>query len=811
MFVVFAFIAFQLLVLALPSPENIVRREGFATQILDRNGEGIYDIFVNERRTKVPLETIPDYLKKATISIEDKNFYRHQGFDPLAYPRLVYRAIFQRRIQGGSTLTQQLVKNVLLTNERSALRKINELVLALQIEQRYTKDQILELYLNEVPYGGTSWGVATASETYFGKNVSELNLVESAILAGLPQLPSVYSPHSSTPKAYIKRTEQVLRRMREDGHITKEQEEQATSELANVTFRPRGASMKAPHFAQYVQEKLEERYGIEAVQKGGLKVTTSLDLKMQEFVEIIVKEEIDKASKLGIGNSAVVVLDNKTGEILAMVGSKDFTDESIDGQVNVALRPRQPGSAFKPITYLAGIKKGYTASYLFADTPTKFPAGAGQPDYEPGNYDGKFRGPVQMRYALGNSLNIPAVKMQALVGLPDTLSLAYDLGLSTLEPTKDTLSRVGLSLSLGGGEVKLLDLTGAYASIFGGGRKITPSAILRVVDRDGRVLEENRPEKGKAVVTPEQAYIITNILSDNDARKDVFGANSLLNIPGRQIAVKTGTTNDRRDNWAIGGSPEVTVGVWVGNNDNTPMTRVASGVSGASPIWNRIIKEATKGFASSTFERPSGIVEAKVDAVSGYAAHSGLPERTEIFVQGTQPNGTDPIHLNLKLCRGDNKLATPSDIAAGNFDTRQFIKLSEKDPISPNGQNRWQEGIDLWVASLSSELQSKYRPPTEFCGGQSSFPINVEFIEPRDRTSNLPQNFTIKFMVDAIEDLAEVKLEINGVLVKTFENEKYEYQASLNKGKHSLRVVAKDSKGRESDRRIDIGVEGSWE
>lgn len=588
----------------LPSPDKVVRREGFSTKILDRNGEVLYDIFYDKRRTPVSLDDVPLYLRQATVAIEDKNFYKHKGFDVTGYLRAIFNIVIRGKLQGGSTITQQLVKNTLLTSERTIIRKIKEFILAVQIERKYSKDEILQMYLNEAPYGGTAWGVESASEIYFGKNVKDLNLVESAILAGLPQRPSVYSPYSSTPKAYIDRTKAVLRRMREDGYITKEQEEEAISQLENVNFRPKGIGFKAPHFVNYVQKILEEKYGDDVVERGGLKVTTTLDLKLQEKVQSIVKEEITKVEKLNITNGGAVVLDPETGEILAMVGSKDFFDPNYDGQVNVVLSLRQPGSAIKPITYAAALKKGYTASTLLMDVPTEFGTGEGGKPYRPVNYDGKYRGPVQVRYALGNSLNIPAVKILALTGIENVLQLAYDLGILSLEPTKDVLNRVGLSLTLGGGEVRLLELTGAYCAFVNQGFRVEPVSILKVEDLNGKVLEEIKPKKQKRVLTPEISYIIADILSDNEARSDVFGPNSLLNIPGRTVMVKTGTTNDKRDNWAVGGNTQVMVGVWVGNNDNSEMKQVASGISGATPIWRRIVIEALSGKPSIGFERP---------------------------------------------------------------------------------------------------------------------------------------------------------------------------------------------------------------
>jgi 1A family penicillin-binding protein len=801
-----SFVIFPLFAFNLPSPDKIVRQEGFSTKILDRNGEVLYDIFADQKRTPVVLSEIPEYLKQATIAIEDKNFYKHQGFDPFGMFRGLTRLVTRGRAQGGSSLTQQLVKNVLLTSERSIFRKIKEFILAVQIERKYNKDEILQMYLNEVPYGGTAWGVEAAAETYFGKKVGELDLIESAILAGFPQRPSVYSPYSSHPNAYIDRTEQVLRRMREDGYITKEQEERVTEQLVDFKFQERGASFKAPHFVQYVQGILEERYGQKIVEQGGLKVTTTLDLKLQEKTQEIVAEEISEVEHLHITNGAAVIIDSETGEILAMVGSKDFDDPDYDGQVNVTLSLRQPGSAIKPITYVTALKKGYTASTLLMDVPTEFPGGADLPEYKPENYDGEYRGPMQVRYALGNSINLCAVKMLALVGIKDTLRTAYDLGLTSLEPTQETLNRVGLSLTLGGGEVKLLELTGAYGTFLNEGFRIEPISILRVEDQDGKVLEEVKPKKGKRVLTPEQAYMIADILSDNEARTIVFSPNSLLKIPGRQVAVKTGTTNDKRDNWTVGGTSQVVVGVWVGNNDNTPMLKVASGVSGASPIWRRVILEALSEKPAVSFETPGGIVTASVDSVSGYASHDGYPSRIEKFIDGTQP-GEDSVHVKLKVCKSDGKLATPSDIASGNYDEREFFVFKEEDPTAgPEDENKWQKGILEW---LETQPDEKYHPPSDYCG--TANPVNVEFVNPKDRTSNLANKFTIELRADSTSKIDQMELEIDGAKIRTFTGRPYTHEVNLPDGVHVLRAKARDGSGNESDRVITVGVNSPWD
>lgn len=801
-----AFGVVSLFAIDLPSPDKIVRREGFSTKILDRNGKVLYDIYTNERRNPVELSQVPNYLRQATIAIEDKNFYKHQGFDPTGIVRAFGNIILKGKVQGGSTLTQQLVKTVLLSSERTIFRKLREFILAVQIERKYSKDQILQMYLNEVPYGGTAVGVESASEVYFGKKVSDLTLVESAILAGLPQRPSAYSPYSSTPKAYVARTQQVLRRMREDGYITKEQEEGAKTQIDGIEFQAKGAGFKAPHFVQYVEKVLADRYGEGVIETGGLKVTTTLDLDLQEKAQEIVGEEIAKVEKQKITNGAAVVIDPATGEILVMVGSKNFNDPNYDGQYNVTTALRQPGSAIKPFTYVTAFKKGYTASTLLMDTPTIFPGGVNQPDYEPENYDGKFRGPIQVRYALGNSINIAAVKMLAKVGIKDLLQTTYDMGITTLEPTQDTMSKVGLSLTLGGGEVRLLELTSAYSPFMNGGDRVEPTSILKVEDHNGKVLEEVKPKPVRRVLTKEQAFLITSILSDNNARLEVFGPNSALVIPGRTVAVKTGTTNDRRDNWTVGGNIEGIVGVWVGNNDYSPMGSLVSGVSGAAPIWRKIILEVLRDKPNVTFQPPEGIVSANVDSISGYREHDGFGSRTEFFIKGTEPSGDDPVHLKMKVCKTDGKIASPTDIASGNYEEKEYFIFKEEDPTQgTSGQNRWQEGILKW---LSTQGDSKYHPPSDYCGGSN--PIHVEFSEPGDRQT-LGNNFNIKVRADSTADITQIELEIDGVKVRTFDSPPYEHNVTLSDGPHTIRAKAKDVNGKESDRVITIGVNVPWD
>lgn len=806
---VFLFFILPVLAFNLPSPDKIVRTQGYSTKILDRNGKLLYEVYANQNRTPVQLEDIPLYLRQATIAIEDKNFYKHKGIDPVGILRGFLRIFTRGRAAGGSTLTQQLVKNVLLTNDRTIVRKIKEFVLTIQIERKYSKDQILQMYLNEAPYGGTSWGVGAASETYFGKNIQDLNLVECAILAGLPQSPSAYSPYSSTPNAYVNRTKDVLRRMEEDGYISKDQMNSAIELLPDYEFKPKGVSLNAPHFVQYVEKILEENYGQAAVEGGGLTVTTTLDLELQDKAQQIVTDEIAKVEKQHITNGAAVVLNPDTGEILSMVGSKNFFADDYDGQVNVTTSLRQPGSSFKPFTYVTAFKKGYSPASLLMDVPTSFPGGTGQPDYNPVNYDGKFVGPIQVRYALANSRNIPAVKMLAMVGIKDVLSTAYDMGITTLPPTNDTLKRVGLSLTLGGGEIRLIDMTGAYSAFVNKGYRVDPVAILKVTDITGKVLEENTPQKGKQVLTEGQAFLINSILSDNEARTPTFGANSYLNVAN--VMVKTGTTNDKKDNWTIGGNGNAMVGVWVGNNDNSSMLNVASGVSGASPIWHNIIVQALKGKPSASFTPSSDITQVSVDAVSGYAAHDGFMARNEYFIRGTEPSISDPVHVLLKICKSDGKLATPSDIASNNYESKEYYRFKEEDPTSGNsGVNRWQEAIINW---LNTQTDSKYHPPTDYCG--TSNPLNIDITNPHDHDSNLPSgNMNVTFTANSNSAITQVELKLNGTRVCNYNNGANNYSCTINfpsNGIYKIEVVAMDAANHQSNRIITVGVGQSWE
>jgi len=616
----------------LPSPKQLETRDlAQTTKIYDRSGKLLFNIYNEQNRTVVPLSEIPENLKHATIAIEDKDFYKHKGFDIYGIARAARKTLFEGSLQGGSTITQQLVKSAFLTPERTVNRKIKELYLAFRVEMAFDKDRILEMYMNQVPYGGTAWGVAAAAEQYFGKNVGDLSLAEAAMLAGLPAAPTYYSPFGQDAQRAKDRQKQVLRRMVEDGYISKEQADEAVSE--KLTYRTNTIDIKAPHFVMFVREYLAQKYGENVVDKAGLKVTTTLDLDIQEKAQTIVRENVEELERYRATNGAALVAKPKTGEILAMVGSRDFFDVEHDGNVNVTIALRQPGSAIKPINYATALnKKLITPATVIIDVATTF--SGGPVPYRPVNYDGRYHGPVQVRFALANSYNIPAVKVLAINGVVEMINMARKMGITTFEDE----SRYGLSLTLGGGEVKMTELANAFAIFADGGEKVDFTPILKVEDSQGRVLEEYKERPTERVLPVEVAFLISSILSDNGARSAAFGANSLLKIDGKTVAVKTGTTDDKRDNWTFGYTPSYVVSTWVGNNDNTPMNpQIASGITGATPIWNEIMTELLKDKVNETFKVPSGVVSREVCTLTGGTKNEGCAGRFEYFLAGTEP------------------------------------------------------------------------------------------------------------------------------------------------------------------------------
>jgi len=607
----------------LPNPSMLSRRDlAVSTQILDRNGALLYEIYADQNRTPLPLSQIPKHVKQATIAIEDRDFYTHNGFSVKGITRAATEIALNHRMQGGSTITQQLVKSALLSPEVTIVRKIKELILAFWAERMYTKDEILEMYLNQVPYGGTSWGIESASKTYFNKDLSALTLGETALLAGLPAAPTDYSPFGNSPEKAFDRQAEVLRRMVEDGYITKEE---ATDALAEkIRFATPNISIRAPHFVMYIKDILEKRYGARRVEQGGLRVVTSLDVTLQEKVQNIVKTNVEELISLNVGNGAALVTNPKNGEILAMVGSKDYFDSDHDGNVNVTTALRQPGSSIKVVTYALALENGFTAASILDDSPVSYTI-PNNPAYTPVNYDGKFHGATPLRYALANSYNIPAVKLAARLGVANIVNKGKLMGITSWNDA----SRFGLSITLGGGEVTMLDMAKVFGTLANKGVRQELTPILEVTDYTGKVYERKRTDDGTRAVKEDVAWIISNILSDNVARTNAFGPNSELVIPEKTVSVKTGTSNDKRDNWTIGYTPSYVTTVWVGNNDNSPMNPyLSSGVTGAAPIWHDIMVEILQNKSDEVSTRSATILS--------LPCYFGRPE---YFMKGTEPIG----------------------------------------------------------------------------------------------------------------------------------------------------------------------------
>jgi len=611
----------------LPSPSQLESyRAGLSTHLYSRDGKLLYEVFREENRTPVKLNSLPNYVKQATISIEDKDFYNHRGISLFGGVLRAFKEnLSKRKLQGGSTITQQLVKSALLTPERTITRKVKEMILALLVERRYSKDQILEMYLNQVPYGGTAWGIQEASRMYLNKSATKLSLAEAALLAGLPQAPSLYSPYSN-PRAAKARQIQVLSRMLEEEYITNSQYQEAIR--ANLNVRAPKSEIKAPHFVFYVKQLLEQEYGEKTVQEGGLRVYTTLDYSIQKAAENILQEELENLESYNVGNGAILVTRPSTGEILAMVGSRNFF-EGTYGAYNVTTALRQPGSSIKPLTYTLALKNGMTAGSILADVPTAFGV-SGSEVYRPVNYDGRFHGNVPVRYALANSYNIPAVKALESVGVRNFINFAKNLG---VENWQTDPSRYGLSLTLGGGEVTMLEMATAFGTLRNLGVRVDLNPVRRIEDTTGQIFYSN-DRQTRRVLSEEEPFIVSDILSDNLARTPAFGPNSPLNFGNGLVAVKTGTTDEKKDNWTIGYTRptinnqygDVLVAVWVGNNDNTPMNpNLASGITGAAPIWRRVMER----LVDQAFLKESLYIPTQIEKKICYFG------RVEYFAEGT--------------------------------------------------------------------------------------------------------------------------------------------------------------------------------
>ncbi len=690
-----------------------------STKIYDRTGKVLlYDISRDIRRTSIDFKDMGVNIKNATVAVEDSEFYNHHGIRLLSIFRATVLAkLTGKKVTGGSTITQQLVKNTLLTSERSPSRKIKEWVLAIKTDRSLSKEKILELYLNEVPYGGTLYGIQEASMAYFSKDPADLSVAEAAYLASMPQSPTVLSPYGKNRNMLEQRKNYVLSRMRELDYLSEEEYQKAKNEIVRFNEQ-RMVGIRAPHFVFFIKEHLEKNYGAEAVERGGLKVTTTLDYALQEKAEQFAKEGALENEKLWNGeNAALVAIDPRTGQILTMVGSRDYFDKDMEGNYNVATSNRQPGSAFKPFIYATAFNKGFTDKTVLFDLPTEFNSGCnayGKPNpgvnpdncYMPGNYDGKFRGPMSLRAALAQSINVPAVKLFYLAGLPDSLKTAEDMGISTLTD----ISRYGLTLVIGGGEVSLLDITSAYGVFANNGVRNAHHGILKVENLRGEILEEFTPVT-KEVLPKNTALIISDILSDNESRVPTFGANSPLVIPGREVAVKTGTTNSNRDAWTIGYTPSLVAGVWVGNNDNSTMKK--GGAALAGPIWNKFMNEALKLYPEETFEDPD---------------YSGDAEKKPVLRgiwQGNQTYSNDPFSPNGAF---PEPVVTNVHTILYWVDRKDIMGPPPQNPASDPQFENWETAVQNWWRQNSYSAYST--PMPSFPPGAMFDPMTGQPIQP---------------------------------------------------------------------------------
>ncbi|HYC34386.1 MAG TPA: PBP1A family penicillin-binding protein [Candidatus Paceibacterota bacterium] len=752
---------------------------GQSTKIFDKTGKILlYDMGQNMRRTIVPLEEMSDYVKQATIAIEDDKFYEHNGFRLSSFIRAVLANISTGEYsQGGSTITQQVIKNSLLTKDKTLTRKLKEIFLAIKLERVLSKDEILHLYLNESPYGGTIYGIEEASQAFFGKTAKDLTLVESAYLAALPQAPSYYSPYGKHRDDLERRKNLVLTRMYENDMIDEKTYEQAKSETASFESGS-SSGIKAPHFVMFIRQYLEEQYGDRAVAEGGLKVITTLDYELQKKAEEIVKKHaLENEKNYKASNAALVAIDAKTGQILTMVGSRDYFDKQVDGNYNIATAKRQPGSSFKPFVYVKAFEKGYRPETVLYDLKTQFStrcqpndmSGDDKGCYSPENYDNLFRGPMTLRSALAQSINIPAVKLFYLIGMKDTLELTKKLGISTLTDP----SRYGLSLVLGGGEVTLLEMVGAYATLANAGERHVTTGVLKVEDKKGNVLEEWKDES-EVVIDKQATLLLSDVLSDNQARLPAYSANSPLNFADRDVAAKTGTTNDYRDTWIMGYTPQVAVGAWAGNNNNSSIDKRVAGFV-VAPMWREFMDEILKTLPDEKFEAPAQVDLSRLPpAISGSQSTLQEPHSILHWIDKSDPLGSAPR----------NPGRDP-----------QYIY--------------WEYPIRLWasinhIGSGIIDVNGLELPETE---------KTVRFINPsNNQRFDERDTVTIRIGTSSDEPIKKAEYFLNGTYVGSPSQPLADFELNLGRtpaakdGKNTLKVVVTDVKEKQSDAVLEITV-----
>ncbi|MCD6085827.1 PBP1A family penicillin-binding protein [bacterium] len=745
-----------LISLNLPDPTQI---ESFSpkesSKIFDRNGNLLYEIYGEEKRTIIPLDEIPKKAILATIAIEDRNFFSHPAFDIRSILRAIFYNILHLKFaQGASTITQQLARNAFLVPEKTLTRKIREIILAIKIEKKYPKEKILELYLNQIPYGNNCYGIEAASKNYFDKKAKDLTLAESALLAALPKAPSFYNPYGKNLNLLLERKNLVLKKMKEYGFISEEEFEKAIKE--EIKFKPPKTKILAPHFVIYVKRYLEEKYGEKVLKTKGLRVITTLDLEVQKMAEEAIKWGVERNRKISNAkNAAMVVEDAKNGQILAMVGSYDYFDIENQGNYNCTLALRQPGSAFKPFAYLQSFLKGYNDKTIVFDLKTEFNTSKNKIySYQPKNFDKIFRGPVSLRNALAQSINVPSVKVLYLAGIKETIELAKKLGIKTLEDP----NRYGLSLVLGGGEVRLIDLVQSYSVFAQEGIYHPQSFILEIKDNQGKILEKWEDKPTLIIKNQEAVRLLNDILKDNKARAPLFGGeNNLVQINDREIAAKTGTTQDTRDAWIIAYTPSYVVGIWVGNNDNSPMLR-GSSILLATPIWNYFAKKFFEDKPKEEFRVPK-IEYPKKPMLNG----------TLVGVYKVNERYFPQIHNILWYVDKNNPLGKPP-------------KNPESDPQFRN----WEKPVKKWIKKLNINLeeynqkipyQAKLNPITV---GKTS-KKTLKILEPKSGDF-ISKTFYLK--IELLKEIESLKIFFNKNLLKEIKSPK--------KGKNKIKISPKE-------------------
>jgi len=796
--------------LQLPDFKSFTERKiQSSTKIYDRTGTILlYDVHQNIKRTVIPYEEMGVNILNATVAIEDSEFYQHKGIRLKSITRAVWSNITGGKVQGGSTITQQLIKNTLLTPKKSLSRKIKEWILSIKIERIMSKDDILALYLNEAPYGGNIYGIEEASKAFFGKDPKDLTMAESAYLAAIPNGPTYYSPYGKNKDKLEERKNYVLKRMFDLFFIKEEDYNKA--KLENVIFLPaQPMHIAAPHFVFFIKDYLEKRYGVGALEEGGLKIITTLDYNLQKKAEEIAFTKAKENEKNWDGNNtAIVVIDPKTGQILSMVGSRDYFDTTIDGNFNVATAARQPGSSFKPIVYALAFEKGYTEKTTLFDVRTEFgascsPTGSSTSTdcYTPDDYDSNFRGPMTLRDGLAQSINIIAVKLLYLVGVSDSIKMAQNLGISTL---KNDPNRYGLSLVIGGGETTLLDMTSIYGVFANDGIRNPYQGILSIEDSGGNILEkyENRPQQ---IIKPNTTYLLSSILSDNEARTPTFGANSVLKISGREVAVKTGTTNDNKDAWTIGYTPSVVVGVWVGNNDNKPMKK--GGAALAGPIWNAVMNETLKTLPIEFFGKPEPIDQSLPPAIRG-------------FWQGGDTFTIDSISNGLATKYTPEELKKEISITNVHsilywIDKDKPLETKTSDRESDSQYKNWEYGVELWWGAnkYKYKIITEFDKPTNYdtIHTLESKPVfEIDGIQNKSYKKN--ENITISIIPTSKNLIKKIDIFVNNTYITSLKS--YPFTSSFIPNNindisntNTIRIIGVDIFGNTGEKTISFDVE----